>query len=224
VHPATWADSYTKLLAFNQTQYDCVLSVDSDSILLQAMDELFFLPPAPVAMPCAYWISLEKAFSSHVLQIKPSETELTRIMERVQAAVYGEYDMEIVNQLYRDSALMFPHRRYALLSGAFCNENHALYLGSAISIWDPVSVYDEIKLIHFSDWPLPKPWKPMPEEKRLETQPNCTLTADGMEDCTARSIWNRLYTDFRAKRKICNTNGNISRNNPTDLGLFAEDL
>ena len=32
---ATWAESYTKLLAFNQTQYDRVLSLDSDSTVLQ---------------------------------------------------------------------------------------------------------------------------------------------------------------------------------------------
>lgn len=32
---ATWADSFTKLLAFNQTQYDRVLSLDSDATLLQ---------------------------------------------------------------------------------------------------------------------------------------------------------------------------------------------
>ncbi|KAH7263662.1 nucleotide-diphospho-sugar transferase [Fusarium tricinctum] len=198
------AESYTKLLAFNQTQYDRVLSVDSESVLLQAIDELFTLPPAPVAMPRAYWIFPQKLLSSHVMLIKPSKTELTRIMERVQAAVYGEYDMEIVNQLYRDSALMFPHRRYALLSGEFCNDNHTLHLGSGIEVWDPVSVYSEAKLIHFSDWPLPKPWKPIAEEKRLEVQPNCTRTADGMEDCTGRTIWNRLYTDFSAKRKeIC---------------------
>lgn len=34
-NPATWAESYTKLLAFNQTQYDRVLSLDSDSTVLQ---------------------------------------------------------------------------------------------------------------------------------------------------------------------------------------------
>jgi len=31
----TWEDSFTKLLAFNQTQYDRVISLDSDSTILQ---------------------------------------------------------------------------------------------------------------------------------------------------------------------------------------------
>jgi alpha-N-acetylglucosamine transferase len=30
---ATWKDSYTKLLAFNQTQYKRVMSLDSDAIV-----------------------------------------------------------------------------------------------------------------------------------------------------------------------------------------------
>ena len=32
----TWADSFTKLLAFNLTQYERVLNVDSDATILQA--------------------------------------------------------------------------------------------------------------------------------------------------------------------------------------------
>ena len=31
----TWAESYTKLLAFNQTQYERVLMLDSDATLLK---------------------------------------------------------------------------------------------------------------------------------------------------------------------------------------------
>ena len=42
---ATWAESYTKLLAFNQTQYDRVLSLDSDSTVLQVCcSQPSFLP------------------------------------------------------------------------------------------------------------------------------------------------------------------------------------
>jgi len=39
----TWADSFTKLLAFNQTQFKRVLSLDSDATVLQSMDELAIL-------------------------------------------------------------------------------------------------------------------------------------------------------------------------------------
>lgn len=35
----TWAESFTKLLAFNQTQYKRVLSLDSDATVLQVLDQ-----------------------------------------------------------------------------------------------------------------------------------------------------------------------------------------
>lgn len=37
---APWAASYTKLLAFNQTEYDRVLNLDSDATLLQVSKSL----------------------------------------------------------------------------------------------------------------------------------------------------------------------------------------
>ncbi|KAH7183166.1 nucleotide-diphospho-sugar transferase [Fusarium flagelliforme] len=199
----TWADSYTKFLAFNQTQYNRVLSIDSDVVLLQNMDELFLLPPAPVAMPRAYWLLPNDTLSSQVMLIQPSKTEFARIMDAVESSSITEYDMEIANNLYRDKALILPHRPYDLITGEFRRDTHNNYLGSETELWDPVAVLNEAKLVHFSDWPLPKPWQ-APDTLRLEHQPNCTTSLDGTEDCAARVIWNSLYSGFKAKRKeIC---------------------
>ncbi|KAH6998865.1 nucleotide-diphospho-sugar transferase [Ilyonectria sp. MPI-CAGE-AT-0026] len=202
----TWADSFTKLLAFNQTQYSRVLSIDSDSILLQEMDELFLLPSVPVAMPRAYWLYPDKEIlSSQVVLIEPSEVEFTRIMDKVNSASKDDYDMEIVNYLYRNNALVLPHRPYDLLTGEFRGDDHTKYLGSDVETWDPTAVHNEAKLVHFSDWPIPKPWLPTPDNLRLKLQPNCMNTTDGVEDCAARKIWNGFYTDFKKKRKeVCN--------------------
>jgi len=202
---ATWADSFTKLLAFNQTQYDRVLSIDSDSILLQDMDELFLIPSVPVAMPRAYWLWPEsEILSSQVVLIEPSDIEFARIEEKINTASANDYDMEIVNYLYRDSALVLPHRPYDMLTGEFRGEGHSKYLGSDVEAWDPAAAYHEAKLVHFSDWPLPKPWLHTPEKERTKLQPDCTTTPDGEEDCTARIIWNSFYTDFKNKRQeIC---------------------
>ncbi|RSL65893.1 hypothetical protein CEP54_004003 [Fusarium duplospermum] len=195
-------NSYTKLLAFNQTQYNRVLSIDSDTVLLRDMDELFLLPPVPVAMPRAYWLWPDReTLAAHVMVIEPSKAEFVRVMDKIRSASGREYDMEIINSLYHDRALILPHRGYAMLTGEFRSDNHTKYLGSEVEVWDPAMAYSEAKLIHFSDWPLPKPWMPMPEEQRQKLQPNCTNAADGTEDCTARIIWNSLYTDFKKKRK-----------------------
>ncbi|EXK76047.1 hypothetical protein FOQG_19191 [Fusarium oxysporum f. sp. raphani 54005] len=130
---STWADSLTKLLVFNQTQYSRILCIDSDSVLLKSMDELFLLPSIPVAMPRAYWLfPMKEILSTMLMFIEPSEVEFARVMSEMDAASSNDYDMEIINSLYRNNAMVLPHRRCALLTGEFRSESHSKYLGSEI--------------------------------------------------------------------------------------------
>ncbi|KAF7552520.1 hypothetical protein G7Z17_g4256 [Cylindrodendrum hubeiense] len=207
---ATWADSFTKLLAFNQTQYDRVLSLDSDGTILQHMDELFLLPPCPVAMPRAYWLLSDdppqRTLSSQVMLIQPDAVEFDRIMKKMDTVTENDYDMEIVNQLYYDSALILPHRPYDMVTGEYRRTNHVAYLGSDREEWDPAVILSEAKFVHFSDWPIPKPWIDTPEALRQVTQPNCTAI-NGKDDCIEKSIWNDFYADFRKTReRVCYSN------------------
>ncbi|KAI0508572.1 glucose N-acetyltransferase [Xylaria bambusicola] len=203
---ATWAESFTKLLAFNQTQYRRVLNVDSDATILQPMDELFIMPPCPVAMPRAYWLfPKDKILSSQLMLVQPSEVEFDRIMKQMESSGRNDYDMEIVNQLYADSAMILPHRPYDLLTGEFRGDNHQNYLGTDREEFDPVAIFNEAKYLHFSDWPVPKPWITMSEGMRKDKQPKCE-NKNGQEDCTARELWNGFYTDFTQRRtKVCDT-------------------
>ncbi|PFH60217.1 hypothetical protein XA68_11313 [Ophiocordyceps unilateralis] len=199
---STWADSFTKLLAFNQTQYSRVLSLDSDAVIMQTMDELFLLPPCPVAMPRAYWLYPDKKMlSSQLMLVQPSQREFQRVMEKINSAKSNDYDMEIVNDLYQDSAMILPHRPYDLLTAEFRTDNHVNYLGSDREAWDPVAIYNEAKFVHFSDWPVPKPWISMSEQVRAEKQPKCH-TKDGVEQCVERDFWNGFYDDFRRRREV----------------------
>ncbi|TDZ15070.1 Glucose N-acetyltransferase 1 [Colletotrichum orbiculare MAFF 240422] len=202
----TWADSFTKLLAFNQTRYGRVLSIDSDTTLLNHMDELFSLPPTPVAMPRAYWLYPDQEIlSSQVMLVQPSQVEFSRITSKIDNAGRNDYDMEIVNQLYKDSAMILPHRPYDLLTAEFGNDSHQWYLGSDQESWDPVAIYNEAKLVHFSDWPLPKPWLESPAHLVQEREPKC-VKVNGVENCAARDIWQGIYQDFRERRKrVCDT-------------------
>ncbi|KAM4064417.1 glycosyltransferase family 8 protein [Hirsutella rhossiliensis] len=120
--------------------YSRVLSLDSDSVIMQTMDELFLLPPCSVAMPRAYWLYPDKKILSSQFQ---------RVMDRIKSANGIDYDMEIVNGLYQDSALVLPHRPYNLITGEFRTDDHTSYL----------------------DWPVPKPWILMPDDLRGEKQP-----------------------------------------------------
>lgn len=115
----TWQDSYTKLLAFNQTQYKRVISIDSDGTLMDHMDELFLLPSAPVAMPRAYWIPERFFLSSQLIVIEPSEAEWKRVEYSMDHHEGHDYDMDILNKLYGKSSTVIPHRKYDLLSSEF---------------------------------------------------------------------------------------------------------
>lgn len=121
------------------------------------MDELFLLEPAWVAMPRAYWLGFEgRVLSSQLLLLQPSEYEFDRVMKATANAGDNDYDMDILNLLHQDSAMILPHRRYDLLTGEFRRKDHRNYLRDNQQQWDPDAVWKEAKYIHFSDWPLPK--------------------------------------------------------------------
>ncbi|KAM5543497.1 hypothetical protein V8D89_002748 [Ganoderma adspersum] len=204
----TWSDSYTKLLAFNQTQYARVLALDSDATLLQPMDELFLLPPAPAALPRAYWLHDPiPVLTTALLLATPSHTEFQRVTDAIASARGGEFDMEIVNRLYGRNAIILPHRRYALLTGEFRivdPRGHAAYLGNEYEEWDPDAALREAKFLHFSDWPMPKPWLDAAAATVQGVQPKCVEGPRGRKDCRSREMWLGFYADFKMRRAdIC---------------------
>ncbi|KAH7061800.1 nucleotide-diphospho-sugar transferase [Paraphoma chrysanthemicola] len=196
----TWKDSYTKLLAFNQTQYKRVLSLDSDAIVQDHMDELFLSPSSPVAMPRAYWLD-QPFLSSQLLLLEPSQREWDRVNNYMEQRNPG-FDMDILNTLYKESCLVLPHRRYNLVSGELRRKNHSQYLGSN-EVWNGSRILEEAKYIHFSDWPVPKPWLVVPEEVKANSQPECVAGLNGKDDdCTDRDLWLGLYDDFSSRREV----------------------
>lgn len=200
----TWAESFTKLFAFNQTAYKRVLSLDSDSTILQPMDELFFLPSAPVAMPRAYWLESPGILSSQLVLLEPSTIEFDRVLEALGSRKPTDFDMEIVNDLYGKDCIIIPHRKYDLITGEFRYKDHATYLGSNREHWDARKAYEEAKFVHFSDWPLPKPWHLTAASDIARTQPVCKDLGKGAQDCTDREVWLEIYQDFRQRRKgVC---------------------
>jgi hypothetical protein len=59
----------------------------------------------------------------------------------------------------------------------------------------------EAKFLHFSDWPMPKPWLSAGESLTNEKKPKCETDGDGNEDCRARDLWLGFYSDFKERRK-----------------------
>lgn len=164
------------------------------------MDELFLLPHSPVAMPRAYWLD-DDILSSQLVLVEPSEFEFNRILEAFETRGAGDFDMEIVNNLYAKNCFILPHRPYNLLTGEFRSKNHSKYIGSKEEEWNPYKILAEAKFLHFSDWPFPKPWLTGSEALREQVQPTCTDTTAG-PDCTDQIIWNNLYDDFKQRRQV----------------------
>lgn len=123
------------------------------------MDELFLAPSAPVAMPRAYWLE-SKMLTSAVLLVEPSATIFKEIMNTTASAPTNEFDMDILNDLFKDHAMILPHKPYILHTGEFRDEDHAKWTGNQGPAWDPVEVLSTAKYVHFSDWPLPKASSP----------------------------------------------------------------
>lgn len=196
-------------MAFSLAYYDRVVALDSDSTLLQPLDELFLLPDTPIALPRAYWYSTKPwPLTSMLMVIKPDLKEFERFKDIITGGGNSElvqkhkFDMELINERFEESALVLPHRPYALLTGELRRHSHSEYLGSPHETWDAEKVFKEAKLVHFSDWPLPKPWIMWPLEGLAEIQPDCGGSHEG--SCAERRIWKHLYEDFRSRRKdIC---------------------
>lgn len=178
------------------------------------MDELFFLPSTTVAMPRAYWLLPEKSLSSLLVVIEPSFREYTRITNDAIPAPNGQievnstdhrYDMDLLNARYGDSAMVLPHRQYGLLSGEFRTKDHRRFLGNDDEVWDPDHVLAQAKFVHFSDWPLPKPWIMWPQELLAAEQPKCDINPGTPREsgCRDREIWKMIYDKYRRKRKVC---------------------
>ncbi|KAI4790642.1 nucleotide-diphospho-sugar transferase, partial [Aureobasidium sp. EXF-8846] len=142
----TWAESFTKLLAFKQTQYDRVLSLDSDATILKSLDELFLLPDHPVVAPHAYWLPDPDTISSAILLIKPSMEEFKRVMKSMfqRSSLDEFYDMEVINDLYAGSAMILPNEHW-VVSGEFRLKSHHKYLDEG-ETWDPDRVLNETKI------------------------------------------------------------------------------
>lgn len=197
-----WADSYTKLQAFKQTQYDRLISIDSDSLLLGSLDELFFVPPAAAVMPRAYWLSTP-TMSSHIMVLTPSTDAFQRVEDIMKRrAGKGFYDMEIMNALFGGTCEVIPHEPYALLSGEFRSADHANFFNSKSGrVWNPRDVLKQAKMVHFSDSPLPKPWVAT-DEKIFAAKPDCSFDAEQGEECRGQQIWLDIYKRFREKRNV----------------------
>jgi hypothetical protein len=143
--------------------------------------------------------------SSQIIILEPSEESWQRLRNATQHHEGHDYDMDILNKLYGTSSLVIPHRRYDLLTGEFRHEpdKHEAYLGPSAERWNARKALSEAKFVHFSDWPLPKPWLQVSEQQIKKHQPDCWKVSETEQDCTDREVWLELRKDFSDRRLVC---------------------
>lgn len=195
---------------FALTEFTRVLAFDSDSLVLNNMDHYFLAPLAPIAVPRAYWLNekdtsvKDQILGSHVMLLEPNKGRYEKIVQ--EALSSGDFDMEVINRLFKDSAMILPHRRLALLTGEFRATDHQKYLAEdKDEDWNAMGEVSRAYLVHFSDWPLPKPWKPHTSKQWEEVQPACPADEVEREDrprCADRVMWTGFYTDYENDKNL----------------------
>lgn len=160
----TWRSSFTKLLAFNETEYKRVLSMDADGYVLKSLDDLFLrnssIKNPVLAAPRAYWTpknpsSPYDTLTSGFMLIEPNYDNFQMVLAAAQVRPEGDYDMDVINDVFRGKMETLPHRGLAMLTGEFRETVHWDYLG-VDNNWNGRRELENISYLHFSDWPFPK--------------------------------------------------------------------
>ena len=205
-----------RFLAWDQTQYDRVIHLDSDITLQRHLDELFLLPKASIVMPRAIW-SLPAAetgtnnspklrLSSRLMVLEPSReiyNQLTALARPDQKHPIANDEL-LYTSIFGTTALVLPHETYAFPISQLRSSDH-----SSFSQTQSSTSTSSAAIIHFLDPPFPKPWIMWPRELLAQEMPICEGSPDSKakgreEACRNRDHWFALYDDFRRRRKdVC---------------------
>ncbi|KAI5964798.1 GNT1 [Candida pseudojiufengensis] len=188
--------------------------------------------------------NVDNFFANHIMVIKPSKETFNKLMKYINNPFYwsftnrknlrksSDYDMEVLNK-YLDNELhkgkvnvgILPHRVYGVLTGEFGEEWHERFVVEPQYLpfivkksnngWNPKKFLSKLKLIHFSDNPIPKPWEdnnnelPYNNKKIFCKFGNMTEYEEKypffkprlIDDCESVKIWYWLRDQFEENRK-----------------------
>jgi len=158
-------------------------------------------------MPRAYWMNeSHPQLSAQVMLLEPSTTMFERLQTVVAQSDNNASEMDILSNIFYDSALVLPHRKYNLVTSELRkkDDEHSAYLGSDDEAWDVDAVMAEASYLHFSDWPVRKPWVTNNDWFLRSYAPACKKRKGQAPDCHQREIWQDFYSDFLTRRrKVC---------------------
>ena len=144
-----FAGVFTKLRAWEQTDFDKVVLLDADTVVLQNIDELFARPQI-CAAPDFF---MPDRFNSGVMVLDPSRATLDAMVAALgTAASYDGGDQGFLNEFFGDWwAMPVEHR---LRAGY--NLHHFVFQFLCHHDSLKANLDKEVKIIHYT---LQKPWK-----------------------------------------------------------------
>jgi alpha-N-acetylglucosamine transferase len=122
---AYYTEVFNKLAIFNLTQYERIIYMDSDSIIINNIDRLFYIDDQiEFAAPPDYWDETAPpgVFTSAMMIIKPSEKRFKQLKElsiEFSEKLYKGrqmYDMDLLNLAFVNQTTIMP--------GIFCLNHH----------------------------------------------------------------------------------------------------
>jgi len=153
------------------THYDRIIFLDVDVLVIKPLDELFHLPPVPIAAPIAYWLDPPK-FTSAFLVIQPQRTLFDALVAKIDETMNNNgFDMDLLNDFFRhdlksNERYVFPE--IIVLPGYFLTLSP--HLGKEKVKWNgakrqhpALSPFLDTDLLHNSTYVVhfsggPKPW------------------------------------------------------------------
>ncbi|ODQ80790.1 glycosyltransferase family 8 protein [Babjeviella inositovora NRRL Y-12698] len=179
-------------------------------------------------------------FGSHFMVVKPNMKIYKALINAIWWKKAHEYDMDIINKVFNPSklaarklqykTLVLPQQVYGGLTGEFRMDDHSVFMADAPDLpaamvkgtkgywtqWNAFGALDKLKLVHFSDFPYPKPWfhlhpKSENHQYRIECE-ELIKYVEGMdkivhkpriiEDCDAVEAWKGFYEEYADRMEV----------------------
>ncbi len=146
---ARFASSFVKLRAFQLVEYDKVVFLDADTIVVQSIDELFERPFFAAAPD----FFMPDRFNSGVMVLDPSEQLFGELLGSLgKLPTYDGGDQGLLNSHWPKWWEMAPEHR---LPAAY-NLHHFIYEFMSVHEVLKKAFLPEIKIVHFT---VQKPWQ-----------------------------------------------------------------
>jgi glycogenin glucosyltransferase len=105
-------DTLTKLQLWSQTQFDRILFIDADTLVLSNLDHLFDLPSS-VELAAAPDLGFSDCFNSGVMLLKPSSSTFSELRQFAsRTASFDGGDQGLLNIFFGDGSRHHPSMSY----------------------------------------------------------------------------------------------------------------